>query len=48
MRVRILVTVTISFLFGIASGFWIARQISIDGCLDRGGRWSEIYAMCEL
>jgi len=31
----------------IAAGVWIKRELSIDSCLDRGGRWNYEAAVCE-
>lgn len=31
----------------IAVGMWIKREVSIDSCLDRGGRWNYEAAVCE-
>lgn len=28
-------------------GPWLVRQIRIDGCLDRGGRWGDQRDACE-
>jgi hypothetical protein len=31
----------------IAAGLWGKRELSIDSCLDRGGRWNYEVAACE-
>ena len=31
----------------IAAGMWATRELSIDSCLDRGGRWNYEIAACE-
>ena len=31
----------------IAAGMWAKRELSIDSCLDRGGRWNYEVAACE-
>ena len=31
----------------IAAGLRVKRELSIDRCLDRGGRWSDEVAACE-
>jgi hypothetical protein len=31
----------------IAASLWAKRALSIDSCLDRGGRWSDEAAACE-
>lgn len=31
----------------IAAGMWVKRELSIDSCLDRGGRWSYEASVCE-
>lgn len=31
----------------IAIGIWFKRELSIDSCLDRGGRWNYEVAACE-
>jgi hypothetical protein len=30
-----------------AAGMWVKRALSIDSCLDRGGRWNVDVAACE-
>jgi hypothetical protein len=29
-----------------AAGIWLAREVSIDKCLDRGGAWDHDQARC--
>jgi hypothetical protein len=31
----------------IAASVWAKRALSIDSCLDRGGRWNDEVAACE-
>jgi hypothetical protein len=31
----------------IAASLWAKRALSIDSCLDRGGRWNDEVAACE-
>jgi hypothetical protein len=31
----------------ITAGLWTGRQLSIDSCLDRGGRWNYEVAACD-
>lgn len=31
----------------IAAGMWVQRELSIDSCLDRGGRWNYEADVCE-
>lgn len=31
----------------ITAGIWVKRELSIDSCLDRGGRWNDETAACE-
>lgn len=31
----------------IALGTWLKRGLSIDSCLDRGGRWNYELSVCE-
>jgi hypothetical protein len=31
----------------IAASLWARRALSIDSCLDRGGRWNDEVAACE-
>lgn len=31
----------------IAAGLWVKRELSIDSCLDRGGRWNYELVTCE-
>lgn len=31
----------------IAAGLWFQRELSIDSCLDRGGRWNYEADVCE-
>lgn len=31
----------------IAAGVRVKREVSIDSCLDRGGRWNHEVAACE-
>ena len=31
----------------ITAGLWAERQLSIDSCLDSGGRWNYEVAACE-
>ena len=30
----------------LAAGIWLAREVSIDKCLDRGGAWDHEQARC--
>ena len=48
MRLRILGTYAALLIFGVALEFWLAREIAVDRCLDRGGSWSKQYAMCDF
>lgn len=40
----ILVVPPIGFVLG---GTWISRELSIDRCLDRGGRWDRAAGTCD-
>jgi hypothetical protein len=40
---RALFFLTMIFCLGI----WFAREMRIDSCLDRGGRWNNEIAICE-
>ena len=31
-----------------AAGVWLGRELSIDGCLDRGGSWDYDHARCVM
>lgn len=31
----------------VAAGVWFGREVAIDSCLDRGGRWDYERAACE-
>lgn len=31
----------------VIAGPWLMRQLRIDGCLDRGGRWDHALGACE-
>jgi len=39
--------VLIIFLVVIMVGFWIKRQLSIDSCLDEGGKWNYSLSSCD-
>ena len=46
-RATILLAVT-TFVLGIFSGWWLARFVEIDKCLDGGGLWNRATARCEI
>ena len=31
-----------------AAGVWLGRELSIDGCLDRGGSWDYDHSLCVM
>jgi hypothetical protein len=39
--------VGIVFVLGVLCGFWISHELTIDGCLDGGGRWDKSAGICE-
>jgi hypothetical protein len=44
----IILLLGIAFVFGVVCGIWTSQQMSIDGCLDRGGHWSKTYNACDV
>jgi len=46
MRSR-MILVAIALAVAAAVAWWVARQLSIDGCLDRGGRWDYERSLCD-
>lgn len=40
-------TIIIGLLTIFCLGIWLAREMRIDSCLDRGGRWNNEIAICE-
>jgi hypothetical protein len=48
MKKLIKVGVAVIVVVGlIAVAMWYRRQVSIDSCLDRGGRWDYQSSLCE-
>ena len=37
-----------TFLLGTFAGFWSARFIEIDKCIDSGGLWNSATVRCEV
>ncbi|WP_426304251.1 hypothetical protein ACN9MJ_14925 [Acidovorax facilis] len=46
-RLRAAITLCIAAAFA-AGGIWFAREMSIDGCLDRGSAWDYNQARCDM
>ena len=46
MKPRYLWIALVLILF-VAGGFWLKAQLTIDSCLDLGGRWNYENAVCE-
>jgi hypothetical protein len=44
-RLRLGIAFLVAAAF-VAGGLWIAREVSIDRCLDRGGAWDYEQARC--
>ena len=44
-RLRLEIAFFVAAAF-VAGGVWLARQVSIDRCLDRGGAWDYEQARC--
>lgn len=41
------VMVMVVFLLMLSAASWMHTQLSIDGCLDQGGRWNDEISQCE-
>lgn len=47
MKKRKALAILFWLIVSLGLAAWAERQISIDGCLDRGGRWDGVTAECE-
>jgi hypothetical protein len=47
MKMSRLLFLLIATLFAIGFSLWVWHQISIDRCLDNGGRWNSEISSCE-
>jgi hypothetical protein len=45
-RLKLLVLLLLTLVL-IASALYLRRQLQIDGCLDRGGRWLYEQGVCD-
>lgn len=45
-RLRLGITLLLVAAVIAPAGIWIAREVSIDKCLDRGGAWDHKQARC--
>jgi len=41
------ILVGLAIVIAFLGGYWFRHWITIDACLDRGGRWNEQTATCE-
>ncbi len=44
LRIATAAAIAVAFF---AIGYWFRGFMAEDGCLDAGGRWSEVYGFCE-
>lgn len=47
MKKHKILAIIIGVLVSFCLGIWFVREMRIDSCLDRGGRWNSEIAICE-
>lgn len=45
-QLRLGITLLLVAVVVATAGIWLAREVSIDKCLDRGGAWDHEQARC--
>ena len=48
VKIILCIAVLVCMYFAFHAGFWLRRQVDIDGCLDAGGRWNYERGWCEF